>query len=111
MVQAPISPSKQVVNESTSANNQASASVADKKLSKLEGIKERSDFLREPVATEIKEDTTHFSPDGIQILKFHGSYQQQNRDRVRGQEKDYRMMLRTRTPGGFVSPELYLNPG
>ncbi len=81
----------------------------NRKPSKLEGLKERSNFLREPVATEILEDTTHFSEEGIQILKFHGSYQQDNRDnRVRGQEKDYQMMLRTRNPGGFVPPQLYL---
>lgn len=81
----------------------------DRKLSKLEGIKERSAFLREPVATEILEDTTHFSEAGIQILKFHGSYQQDNRDnRVKGQEKDYQMMIRTRNPGGFIPPQLYL---
>ena len=80
-----------------------------KKVSKLEGIKERSHFLREPVATEILEDTTHFSGDAIQILKFHGSYQQDNRDnRIKGQEKDYQFMLRTRSPGGFIPPELYL---
>ncbi|MEM8603963.1 MAG: sulfite reductase, ferredoxin dependent [Cyanobacteria bacterium P01_H01_bin.121] len=99
MVQAPISPTKVAA--------QAAPPVA-KRVSKLEGIKERSNFLREPVATELKEDTTHFSPDGVQILKFHGSYQQQNRERVKGQGKDYRMMLRTRNPGGLVSPELYL---
>jgi sulfite reductase (ferredoxin) len=81
----------------------------NRKVSKLEGIKERSNFLREPVATEILQDTTHFSEEAIQILKFHGSYQQDNRDnRVRGQEKDYQMMLRTRNPGGFIPPQLYL---
>ncbi|MEM7061795.1 MAG: sulfite reductase, ferredoxin dependent [Cyanobacteria bacterium P01_B01_bin.77] len=100
MVQSPISPSKQAFQAAT---------PTVKKVSKLEGIKERSQFLREPVATEIAQDTTHFSQEGIQILKFHGSYQQDNRDnRVKGQEKDYRMMLRTRNPGGFVPPELYL---
>ncbi|NET30624.1 MAG: sulfite reductase, ferredoxin dependent [Cyanothece sp. SIO1E1] len=79
------------------------------KLSKLEGIKARSNFLREPVATEILQDTTHFSGDAVQILKFHGSYQQDNRDnRVKGQEKDYQFMLRTRNPAGFIPPELYL---
>jgi sulfite reductase (ferredoxin) len=82
---------------------------ATPKASKVEGIKERSNFLREPVATEILQDTTHFSEDGIQILKFHGSYQQDNRDnRVKGQEKDYQFMLRTRNPGGYISPQLYL---
>jgi sulfite reductase (ferredoxin) len=79
------------------------------KVSKVEGLKERSHYLREPVATEIRQDTTHFSEDAIQILKFHGSYQQDNRDnRVKGQEKDYQMMLRTRSPGGFIPPQLYL---
>jgi sulfite reductase (ferredoxin) len=79
------------------------------KVSKVEGIKERSHYLREPVATELLEDTTHFTEDAIQILKFHGSYQQDNRDnRVKGQEKDYQMMLRTRSPGGFIPPQLYL---
>jgi sulfite reductase (ferredoxin) len=80
-----------------------------RKPSKVEGLKERSNFLREPVATQLLQDTTHFSEDATQILKFHGSYQQDNRDnRVKGQEKDYQFMLRTRNPGGFVSPELYL---
>ncbi len=80
-----------------------------RKLSKLEGIKERSNFLREPMASELEQNTTHFTEDAIQILKFHGSYQQDNRDnRVKGQEKDYQLMLRTRNPGGFIPPELYL---
>ncbi|NES99500.1 MAG: sulfite reductase, ferredoxin dependent [Sphaerospermopsis sp. SIO1G1] len=89
--------------------NTATAPLSNRKPSKVEGIKENSNFLREPVATEILEDTTHFSEDAIQILKFHGSYQQDNRDnRVKGQEKDYQMMLRTRNPGGLIPPQLYL---
>lgn len=80
-----------------------------RKPSKVEGIKERSNFLREPIASELLLDTNCFTEDAIQLLKFHGSYQQDNRDnRVKGQEKDYSMMLRTRTPGGFVPPQLYL---
>lgn len=82
---------------------------AKDKPSKVEGLKERSNFLREPVATELLQDTTHFSEDAIQILKFHGSYQQDNRDnRAKGQEKDYQMMLRSRNAGGYIPPELYL---
>ncbi|HZG40298.1 MAG TPA: sulfite reductase, ferredoxin dependent [Nodosilinea sp.] len=77
--------------------------------SKMEVIKENSHFLREPMASELLQDTDHFSESAIQILKFHGSYQQDNRDnRAKGQEKDYQMMLRTRNPGGYISPELYL---
>ncbi|MBE9181321.1 sulfite reductase, ferredoxin dependent [Oculatella sp. LEGE 06141] len=87
----------------------STTSQPPKKVSKVEGLKERSNALREPVATEILQDTTHFSEDGIQILKFHGSYQQDNRDnRVKGQEKDYQFMLRTRNPAGFIPPQLYL---
>jgi sulfite reductase (ferredoxin) len=84
-------------------------SAPQKKVSKVEDIKERSNYLREPVASQLLEDTTHFSEDAIQILKFHGSYQQDNRDnRVKGQEKDYQFMLRTRNPGGFIPAQLYL---
>ncbi len=83
--------------------------VIEKLPSKVEGIKERSNFLREPVASELKNDLNYFSEDAIQLMKFHGSYQQDNREnRVKGQEKDYQMMLRTRSPGGFIPPELYL---
>ncbi|WP_353259673.1 sulfite reductase, ferredoxin dependent [Prochlorothrix hollandica] len=79
------------------------------KTSKVEALKERSQFLKEPVFTELQQDTNRFSEDGIQVLKFHGSYQQDDRDRrVKGQEKAYQFMLRTRTPGGFVPPQLYL---
>jgi sulfite reductase (ferredoxin) len=82
---------------------------AVQKLSKVEGLKERSNYLREPVATELLQDTRCFTEDAIQILKFHGSYQQDNRDnRVKGQEKDYQFMVRTRSPGGFIPPQLYL---
>ncbi|MFN4278950.1 sulfite reductase, ferredoxin dependent [Thermosynechococcus sp.] len=79
------------------------------KRSKIEALKERSQHLREPVATELLEPTSHFSEEGVQILKFHGSYQQDNRDnRVKGQEKDYQFMLRTRSPAGYIPPQLYL---
>ncbi|ASC69641.1 ferredoxin-dependent Sulfite reductase [Halomicronema hongdechloris C2206] len=98
-----------VYSPTSTTSNSSSAPYRQQKTSKLEGIKERSRYLREPVATELLQDTTHFSKDGLQILKFHGSYQQDNRDnRVRGQEKDYQFMLRTRNPGGYIPPQLYL---
>ncbi len=98
-----------MVKSQTSPVPKASKTTEVPKLSKVEGIKERSNYLREPVATELLQDTTHFTEDAIQILKFHGSYQQDNRDnRAKGQEKDYQFMLRTRSPGGFLPPDLYL---
>jgi sulfite reductase (ferredoxin) len=87
----------------------APSPIASRKPSKVEGIKENSNFLREPIATEILQDTTHFTENAVQLLKFHGSYQQDNRDnRTKGQEKDYQFMLRTKNPGGLVPPQLYL---
>ncbi|MDV3348769.1 sulfite reductase, ferredoxin dependent [Leptothoe sp. LEGE 181152] len=87
----------------------SSKGTSQRKLSKIEKIKANSNFLREPLATELLQDTNHFSEAAQQILKFHGSYQQDNRDnRVKGQGKDYQLMLRTRTPGGIVPPQLYL---
>ena len=87
----------------------ATPTATTQKLSKVEGLKEQSNYLREPVATELLQDTNSFSENANQILKFHGSYQQDNRDnRVKGQEKDYQFMLRTRSPGGFIPPQLYL---
>jgi sulfite reductase (ferredoxin) len=87
----------------------APAPTTNRKPSKVEGLKEHSNFLREPVASELLQDTNHFSEDAVQILKFHGSYQQDNRDnRIKGQEKDYQFMLRTTSPGGFIPPQLYL---
>ncbi|MEH1900478.1 sulfite reductase, ferredoxin dependent [Nostoc sp.] len=87
----------------------APSPIASRKPSKVEGIKENSNFLREPVATEILQDTTHFTENAVQLLKYHGSYQQDNRDnRTKGQEKDYQFMLRTKNPGGLVPQQLYL---
>lgn len=100
------------VDHLTQQATSASATSAPKR-SKVEAIKEASQLLREPLATELKQDTTHFSEPAIQILKFHGVYQQDDRDarqerRQAGLERDYSMMLRTRVPGGVVPPQLYL---
>ncbi len=82
------------------------------KQSKVEALKQRSNYLRGPIDTEITDDNPFFSQDGVQILKFHGSYQQKDRDfekaKARGEEPAYSMMLRTRSPGGFVPWQLYL---
>ncbi|HLP76080.1 MAG TPA: sulfite reductase, partial [Candidatus Paceibacterota bacterium] len=49
----------------------------------------------------------HFSEDDNQFLKFHGSYQQDDRD-LRKVGKKYIMMVRLRLPGGVMTPEQYL---
>ena len=45
----------------------------------------------------------------LQLMKFHGSYQQDDRDkRGFGKGKAYQFMMRTRQPAGLVSNQLYL---
>ena len=48
----------------------------------------------------------HFSDDDNQFLKFHGSYQQDDRD-LRKTGKKYIMMIRGRIPGGVMTAKQY----
>ncbi len=76
---------------------------------KFEQLKAASGYLREPLATELQNDSRCFTEGAVQILKFHGSYQQDNRDnRQKGKEKDWQMMLRLRSPAGRIPAALYL---
>ena len=82
-------------------------------LSKNETIKARSQHLRGTIKEELQLDAPVFTEEAAQILKFHGVYQQDDRDRrkearAQGLGKAYQMMVRTRVPGGVVSPEGYL---
>ena len=72
---------------------------------KFEQFKADSNYLQEPLASELKNTSDHFSNDAVQLLKFHGSYQQDNRE-IKG--KDWQMMLRLRSPGGKISPSLFI---
>lgn len=77
--------------------------------SKFEQLKDGSGHLREPLLSELDNGQPNFSEGAVQILKFHGSYQQDNRDnRQKGRDKDWQMMLRLRSPGGRVPADLYL---
>jgi sulfite reductase (ferredoxin) len=82
-------------------------------LSKVEQIKAASNHLRGALAEELTSDSTAFTDDSVQVLKFHGVYQQENRDRRKearsqGREKQHQMMVRTRIPGGIVPAPAYL---
>jgi len=79
-----------------------------KKLGKVEVIKVNSDYLREPLRTELGNDEIFVGGDAVVVLKYHGSYMQDDRDkRTKGAEKDYQFMLRLKSPCGEVPPELY----
>ena len=87
--------------------------VAAPKLSGVETLKATSRHLRGDLAQELAAPGTQVSEDGYNLLKFHGSYEQFDRDtatalKQRGEEKDYRFMLRVRMPGGRLTAEQYL---
>lgn len=82
-------------------------------LSKVEAIKAASNFLRGDIVAELGSGTATFTPESLQVLKFHGVYQQEDRDRRSearrlGLAKHHQMMVRTRIPGGVVSADAYL---
>ena len=78
-------------------------------MTKFEALKAGSGHLHDPLAAELENAKPNFSENAVQILKFHGSYQQDNRDnRAKGKEKDWQMMLRLRSPGGRIPPSLFV---
>uniref|UniRef100_A0A061RZC5 assimilatory sulfite reductase (ferredoxin) n=1 Tax=Tetraselmis sp. GSL018 TaxID=582737 RepID=A0A061RZC5_9CHLO len=79
------------------------------KRSAVELIKQDSDFLRHPLMEDLVNSDTYISEPSMQLMKFHGSYQQDHREkRAFGQGKFYQFMMRTRQPAGAVSNNLYL---
>lgn len=82
---------------------------APPKRGKVELIKENSDYLRHPLMQELVNEETFISEEAVQLMKFHGSYQQDDREnRSFGAGKAYQFMMRTRQPGGLVTNQLYL---
>ncbi|MEN9859689.1 MAG: sulfite reductase, ferredoxin dependent [Cyanobacteriota bacterium] len=76
---------------------------------KFEQLKASSDYLRDPLAAELENDLPNFSDGAVQLLKFHGSYQQDNREnRQKGQDRDWQMMLRLRSPAGRIPASLFV---
>lgn len=80
--------------------------AAEPKRSKVEIIKEQSNYIRYPLNEELLTDAPNINESAIQIIKFHGSYQQYNRDERGG--RSYSFMLRTKNPFGNVPNQLYL---
>src|SRR5438309_9335926 len=85
----------------------------DKPLSAVERVKQESRGLRGDLADQLVAPADHFSGPGAQLLKFHGTYQQeagdQRRER-RGGDADpaHQFMVRCKIPGGVLSAVQYL---
>jgi len=78
----------------------------EKKLGKIEVLKINSDHLKTPLLEQMKTEEISVSKDAMQILKYHGSYMQSNRE-IRGKQKDFQFMLRLKQPAGELPAELY----
>jgi len=75
------------------------------KLTHNEDIKAAIPTLAGTIAATIADPAAdHFSEDDNQFLKFHGSYQQDDRD-LRKTGKKYIMMIRSRVPGGVMTAQ------
>lgn len=89
-------------------------STQPKPLSEVEHIKANSRLLRGTLAESLADPVTGAiaTPD-TSLIKFHGSYQQDDRDireerRQQKLEPDYSFMLRTRLPGGVCTAAQWL---
>ncbi|GGA86980.1 NADPH-dependent assimilatory sulfite reductase hemoprotein subunit [Puia dinghuensis] len=85
-----------------------------KNLSPVERIKQKSDGLRGTLAESLRDELTGaISEDDQSLVKFHGMYQQDDRDRREERaekklERLYSFMIRLRVPGGFFTPEQWI---
>jgi sulfite reductase (NADPH) hemoprotein beta-component len=83
-------------------------------LSPIEKIKQASDGLRGTIPQSLQQEITgSISDDDQSLLKFHGMYQQDDRDRrderaEKKLERLYSFMIRLRLPGGLLSPDQWI---
>ncbi|TAN30628.1 MAG: NADPH-dependent assimilatory sulfite reductase hemoprotein subunit [Actinomycetota bacterium] len=81
--------------------------------SKVELIKQSSNGLRGTIVEELSNGLPNFSGESEQLLKFHGIYNQDNRDtradrKRAGLDIEHICMIRLAIPGGRLLPEQYL---
>ena len=98
----------------TATTTDPRAKLPETPLSGNEALKERSDYLHGTIKEELKDDFTGgFTADNFQLIRFHGMYEQDNRD-IRAERTEQKleplknMMLRCRLPGGIITPKQWL---
>ncbi|MEZ6113345.1 MAG: NADPH-dependent assimilatory sulfite reductase hemoprotein subunit [Pirellulaceae bacterium] len=105
---------KQPAEKATAEPAKPEETAAEPKLSPVEGIKTESNFLAGTIADELVDENDFFGKESIQLLKHHGTYQQDNRD-VRGKgaggksDRSYMFMVRTKSPGGKLTSDQLLS--
>ena len=74
----------------------------------VELVKQSSRHLRGRIVEELALETPGFSKETVHILKFHGTYQQGDRDIPKGQPVTPGSMVRVGVPGGVLTAPQYL---
>ncbi len=91
--------------------------MTDKKdkasVSAVEVFKHESSYLRGDIPSELIDGNDFFGKSSIQLLKHHGTYQQDHRDqRSRGEDgksqKNFIFMVRSKIPGGIMTSDQLL---
>ena len=82
-------------------------SEIERKPTHNEVIKDAIPTLAGNIAATMASGTDQFSADDQQFTKFHGIYQQDDRD-LRKTQKKFIMMIRGRIPGGIMSPAQWI---
>ncbi len=82
-------------------------------LSKVEQTKNDSDYLAGKIGSQLQNSNPYFEENEVQLLKFHGTYQQYNRDtatelKQKGLEKEFYFMIRTKIPAGLLTSKQYI---
>lgn len=89
--------------------------MSEIKLSEVERIKIESNYLRGNIVEDLANPiTAGVSEDNQQLMKLHGSYQQQDRDldeerRKQKLEPLYSFLIRVRVPGGVATAKQWLD--
>lgn len=88
--------------------------MTEQKLSDNERLKRQSNFLRGTIEQDLGDQITGgFTADNFQLIRFHGMYQQDDRD-IRAERAKQKLeplqnvMLRARMPGGVITPKQWL---
>ena len=83
------------------------------KISAAEAIKQNSHFLRGTITEELAQPSDKFNKENSALLKFHGTYQQDDRENRVKQEggkslRQYIFMVRSAVPGGRLTADQLL---
>ena len=88
--------------------------VVEGKLVDAERLKKQSNYLRGTILDDLDDGLTGgFTGDNFLLIRFHGMYQQDDRD-IRAEraaqklEPRHALMLRCRLPGGIITPTQWL---